>query len=356
MSSIPENSAELTFNHLIISIIRLWKYLLSKWLIICIVGFSGGILGIIYGWLEEPKYEAALTFSTEEDKSSSVAGLAGIAAQFGFSVGSVGGVFSGDNVLALIRSQKMISQTLLTPIDSNGKKQSLLNIYLDATHMSEGFKKNELLKNLSFPLNQDSKTFSRLQDSILLLVIDRISKTQLKVDRPDVKVAIYRIDCITTSEFFSKEFVTHLIKNVSDFYIATKTQRSLNTVAIIQNRADSIKRAFDAAIEGRASLSDANINPAFQQPQVGIQKKQSDISLLGAAYGEILKNLELAKFNLLRDTPYIQIIDEPVMPLRKIKTGRLVGGLLGGVIAGFVCVLFLLAKRAVKNAKAKYTV
>ncbi len=356
MEPIPESSAELTFKHIVVGCIKLYKFLLSKWIILCIFGFTCGILGIIYGWLEEPNYEATLTFSTEEDKSSSIGGIAGLAEQFGFDLGSVGGVFTGDNVLSLIQSRKMITATLLAPVNVNGKQQSLLNVYLDATNMSEGFKKNDSLKNLSYPLGQDPQTFTRVQDSILLLIIKNISESQLKVDRPDKKVNIYSIDCISNNEFFSKEFVTGLINHVSEFYIATKTKRSQQTVDIIQKRADSVKRAFDAALEGRAYLADANLNPAFQQPQVSIQKKQTDITVLGTAYGEILKNLELAKFNLLRETPYIQIIDEPVMPLQKIKTGRLMGGIIGGFIGGILGLIFILSRQAIKNIKKNYII
>jgi hypothetical protein len=355
MEPTSENPAELKLNHLIVMFIRFCKFLLSKWVILCIFGFTGGILGIVYGYLEEPKYEAALSFSTEDDQSSGAGGFAGLAAQFGLNLGSVGGVFTGDNILSLVASRKMITATLLTPVNESGKQKSLLNIYLDATHLSEKFKKDDSLKNLSFPVGQNPETFSRVQDSVLLLVADGIAKNVLKVDKPDKNLNIYSVDCITNNEFFSATFVTQLLSEVSDFYVTTKTKMSQQTLDIIQKRADSVKQAFDVALEGRASLTDANINPALQLPQVGIEKKQTDITVLGTAYGEILKNLELARFNLLRETPYIQIIDEPLMPLPVKKIGKLLGGILGGFIFGIFGIIFLVSKRTVKIAKEKYS-
>ena len=41
------------------------------------------------------------------------------------------------------------------------------------------------------------------------------------------------------------------------------------------------------------------------------------MTVLGTAYGELLKNLELAKYSLLKEIPYIQIIDIPHYPLDK---------------------------------------
>lgn len=351
MENIPQNSAELTFNHILILISRLWKLLWSKWKLLVVVGFTGGIIGIIYGWLETPQYEADLSFSTSADGGSALGGLAGIAAQFGVSIGSAGDVFTGDNVLTLISSRKMVIKTLLDTVEYNGKKTSLLNQYLDATKFSKAFHEEGIYKGLSFPLGQDPKTYSRLQDSVLMLVADALVKFHLTVDRPDKKLQVFQLTCISEDEFFSKTFTTNLLNNVSDFYTETKTARAKETVDAIQFRADSVKRAYDAALYGRATLADANLNPAFQQPQVSVQKKQTDISVLAAAYGEILKNLEIAKFTLMQNTPFIQVIDEPMLPLKVVKTGRLLGGIIGGLLAGFLCVAYILIMQAFKNIK-----
>jgi hypothetical protein len=85
-------------------------------------------------------------------------------------------------------------------------------------------------------------------------------------------------------------------------------------------------------------LADANLNPAFQTPTVGIQRKQTDITVLATAYGELLKNLELAKFNLLRETPLIQVIDTPLLPLENKKIGRLTGGIFFAFAFGVMAV------------------
>ena len=50
-------------------------------------------------------------------------------------------------------------------------------------------------------------------------------------------------------------------------------------------------------------------------------------------YIEATKNLELAKFNLLINTPIIQVIDKPIFPLEE-KRPRAVVGFLSGFFLG----------------------
>ncbi len=329
---------------------KLFRFFFSRWVIICIIGFSGAGLGLLYGWLEKPNYQAILTFSTDDDKDAT-SGIMGIAAQFGINLGGVGGVFSGDNILSLISSQKIMMEALFTPAKVNGQTENLLSLYYEASGMKKSFRKDTILQKVSFPISQDPAKYSRVQDSVLQLILKDISKKVLVADRPDKRVLLYNVTVISPSETFSKEFTEELIKRVTEFYVESSTKRSYQTVEILQSRADSIKRAYDAALMGRAELSDANLNPAFQSPLVGIQKKQTDITVLATAYGELLKNLELSKFNLLRETPLIQVIDEPMLPLKVIKTGRLLGMIYGGLLAGFLCLCYLTFIYMLRNEK-----
>ena len=103
MAELPTDSSEITLRGLLIFGRELFKFLLSKWKILCILCCFGGVIGIVYQWIQKPKYEAVLTFSTEEDKGGGTGSLAGLAAQFGFDIGRASSVFSGDNILPLIQ-------------------------------------------------------------------------------------------------------------------------------------------------------------------------------------------------------------------------------------------------------------
>jgi len=55
-------------------------------------------------------------------------------------------------------------------------------------------------------------------------------------------------------------------------------------------------------------------------------------------YLEIIKNLEIAKMTLLNQTPIIQVIDQPILPLKDIN----ISSLLVFVIASFGSIFFSL--------------
>jgi len=62
-------------------------------------------------------------------------------------------------------------------------------------------------------------------------------------------------------------------------------------------------------------------------------------------YGEVIKNLELSKISMAQETPVIQIVDKPILPLEKKRFGKLMGLVIGGIAGGFLYVMFLMLKK-----------
>ena len=57
---------------------------------------------------------------------------------------------------------------------------------------------------------------------------------------------------------------------------------------------------------------------------------------------ELVKNLELAKLALRRETPLIQVIDKPIFPLAIDRFGKLKGLLLGGILFVVLISIYLI--------------
>ena len=64
---------------------------------------------------------------------------------------------------------------------------------------------------------------------------------------------------------------------------------------------------------------------------------------------ELVKQSEMAKVTLRKETPLIQVIDQPILPLKKENFGKAKGIVLGGFLAGFLVVLGLIFKKIIKN-------
>jgi uncharacterized protein involved in exopolysaccharide biosynthesis len=54
----------------------------------------------------------------------------------------------------------------------------------------------------------------------------------------------------------------------------------------------------------------------------------------------LVVQLELAKITLRKETPLIQLIDRPILPLSVEKFGKLISIIFGGFLAGFLTLLY----------------
>ena len=71
------------------------------------------------------------------------------------------------------------------------------------------------------------------------------------------------------------------------------------------------------------------------------KRKQVDVQANTAILTQLVANLELSKVSLRKETPLIQVIDRPILPLDKDRVSKKKSLLLGGFLAGFLTVLYL---------------
>ena len=71
----------------------------------------------------------------------------------------------------------------------------------------------------------------------------------------------------------------------------------------------------------------------------------SDVQANTAILTELVKQTELAKVTLRKETPLIQVIDRPILPLKKEKFEKAKGLVMGGLLAEFLIVLVLIVRR-----------
>ena len=102
----------ISFKDIFKQTILAFKYLLSKWIIIVIAGIAGGVIGLIYAFNATPTYSATLNFVLSSN-SSTTSGLAGFVTQFGVNLGSDNDVFSGDNIITLMKSAEWYNKLYL---------------------------------------------------------------------------------------------------------------------------------------------------------------------------------------------------------------------------------------------------
>lgn len=329
-----------------------FSYLLSQWKIILLAGIIGAALGLAYSFSKKPIYTATLSFALEDEKSGGLGGALGLASSFGIDLGGGGGsIFTGSNLTELFKSRAMVEQTLLSPVTVNGKTISLAEMYIQNQEWRKNWNKKPKLASIQFLPDTKRKYFTRVHDSILGVMYQDLSNTGLSVGQKDKKISIITIDVNSTNELFSKYFTEALVKEVSDFYIDTKSKKSRENMLILERQTDSIRRELNGAITGVAVANDNTfgLNPAMNVRRAPSARRQVDVQANTAILTELVKQTELAKVTLRKETPLIQVIDQPILPLKKEKFGKAKGIVMGGFLAGFLIVIFLIIRRVLKQ-------
>jgi hypothetical protein len=239
----------------------------------------------------------------------------------------------------------MVEQTLMQPVLAGTDTISLAELYIRSKEWRENWQEKPKLKGIQFPPLTKRKYFTREHDSIMGKMYEDLSKTSLTVAQKDKMISIISIDVVFENELFSKVFSETLAQQVSNFYVNTKSKKARLNMATLQKQTDSIRAELNSAITGVAVANDNTfmLNPA---PSA---KRQVDVQANTAILTELVKQTELAKVTLRKETPLIQVIDRPVLPLYKEELGKAKGSILGGVIISFITVLFLMANKIFKG-------
>lgn len=353
MDNTKVENDEISLKELIQNFKEWYNYLLSKWKIIILAGIIGAVLGVGYSFIKKPIYTATLTFAVEDEKSGGgLGGALGLASSFGIDLGGGGGsIFSGSNLTELFKSRTMVEQTLMTSVTVNGKVISLAEMYIQNNKWRDSWNEKPKFKNIQFLPGTKRKYFTRVHDSILGVMYQNLSKTSLSVAQKDKKIAIISMDVASTNELFSLRFCEALSRQVGKFYVETKSKKARINMEILERQTDSIRAELNGAITGVAVANDNtfNLNPALNVRRAPSARRQVDVQANTAILTELVKQSELAKVTLRKETPLIQVIDSPILPLPKERFGKAKGLIIGGFLAGFLTVLFLILRRLLKS-------
>jgi hypothetical protein len=342
------NDNEISLKELILRgkewVTYLWGY---KWIII-LVTTLGGALGFTYAkYLTKPEYTSQVTFTMEQKSGGAASALGGLASSLG--LGDMGGasssgMFGGENILMLMKSNRIIHEALKAPMQE-----------LDGDHLLNAYLKNHFDKELKekkialFTKTFDSIKSTRAQDSLLLMVTKNIREKQLVADRADKKNTIINLEVNDHNEQWAFLFSKMIVKHAIDLYMEIKVGKLIATEQELTKKRDSIRGLLDGTITTLAIETDLNSHSPLMRYKTKQAKKQVDVEVLKTMYGNIIQNLEMTKFQRSQEEPIIEIIDEPILPLQVQMVGKAKGIFIGGILMGFLLIALLTVKKIIKS-------
>lgn len=309
-------------------------FLLGRWWKALLVIVLCSLFGLAYYLIQNPKYRATCTFILEE-KQGGLGGLGSIASQFGIDVGGFGSssLFAGDNILEILKSNTIIKKVLLSKVDSLKGENSptLADVYMTFSRWNE----KKSLKDISYN-NSVPAMFTLKQDSVLQLMQEALVKNNVSVERVNRKGSIISVTITSPDQYFSKLLAERMVGEARNMYITVKVGTAQENVKRLEQKADSILALLNSKTYQAASAFAIDPNPALRSLSVPSEISSRDKTVLGAVYLEVVKNLEVSRTILNQQTPIIQLLDVPQLPIENKAKGLLlllIGfGFLGGCL------------------------
>ena len=321
------------------------RFLYKKKVTIIIISCLFLLLGVFYSQILKIKYNATLTFVIEGQNSNSLGSVAGIASQFGFNLGNNGGesTFSQKNIIEFLKSRGVIVNTLMQKAKIDGKSDLLIEHYLEINEIKDDWHDNNL-KAVSF-----YQKHSLIHDSISGVIWQNIIKDDLTVELQSDNADIMSLSYVSLNEEFAKVFVEKLIDQMSQMYISHQTSQANNTLEFLESRADSVFLELKKAEQEFARIKDINQRIVKASGRLKELQLMRQVEVLNTMYLEIVKNLELSKLTLLNNTPIINIIDEPILPLEKKLVSLKLAGFLGGFLGAFLSMCYFVVLKLFRD-------
>jgi uncharacterized protein involved in exopolysaccharide biosynthesis len=330
---------EIKFSDILEQVKLFLQFCLKNSKLFFIIIFLTCSIAYFYWYTLKSNFKATTTFIVEES-SSKGGGLSGIASQFGVDLGSVMGgngssLFSGDNIFEIIKSRKIIEKVLLSKTEEMGKIQpiTMADFYMNITGFGKTLEKNNINKNdLNFSNLNPDENHTIVQDSVLNVIYNKLILENIFVEKQNKKSTLITISVNSSNQLFSKLFSERLLKETSELYIDIKVGNLSKSVNKIQQKADSLKN----------TLSNIYQN-SFQINSSRSELSSRDKTFSSTLYAEVVKNLETLKLSLINQTPIIQTLDLPRLPLKDTKTSVLIimiVGFFSGIIVTTILLLF----------------
>jgi hypothetical protein len=336
---------QFTLKEVVQNLIDWVRFFRSQWgpLVLSLVVGAG--LGAGYSQLKDPVFHAETSFVLEEEGMSGIGQMSGIASLLGVNLGGMGGtngLFQGDNIMELYRSDRMLEETLLSPFDN---KKLLVDRFIEFEELEKKWASSIDLSTLKFSASKENHGVK--QDSVLKEIAKIIREKQLVVVKPDRKLSIIQVNVSSKDEGFAKLFNETLVSKVNTFYLETKTKKTGENLRILQIQADSVRAILDQSLGTLAAEQDRipNANPLLSAATVNGRRKQVDVQTSAAVFQEIVKNLEMAKISHRINTPLIQLIDSPRLPLKRTEIRLVKGSVYGAFILGVLALSILYLRR-----------
>jgi uncharacterized protein involved in exopolysaccharide biosynthesis len=337
----------------LIKMIQSWFGLLWNSIIpVTLLGFLGGAAGFYLAITHKPVYKAQSNFIVKEGGPSGIASSLG---SLGSLLGGSGGS-SLDRTIAVIGSEKVIGEVLLSQMEIAGNKDLVLNHYLKLEKLAEKWEKDTILSKAKFVASDTIITnFSFPQRKAFKSVVAALIGEKGIVGKSfDKKSGIVTLTVTHSNEDFAIAVNELIFRELRIFFRDQASETANMNVEILTKKVDSIQGELNGVRRQLARKTDQSLGLLLNEDKVDLKSLAVKEQILLTMYGEAQKNLETFLFmgQSASNSTALNLLDAPYSPLTPTSKSKTLHSIAGFVLASFFAFGFILVRRWYKNLMA----
>ncbi|MFN8353460.1 MAG: Wzz/FepE/Etk N-terminal domain-containing protein [Spirosomataceae bacterium] len=168
---------------------------------------------------------------------------------------------------------------------------------------------------------EQSDMVEQLQERIQASIDKKTGIITIYVKMPDPLIA-------ATITKISTDYLTNYVTE----YRTNKTKKEL---ALLTSQTNEAKKRYEQSQYNLSARKDQNLNIVMNVAMDRIEKLKYDRDLAYSIYSELSRKLEELRIQLREETPVFQVLDPPVVPLKKSEPRRTIIVLVFAIV-GFV--------------------
>lgn len=315
----------------------IWKKIISKnYLIIILLSLVGGSYGYYFSSQSPSTYTANLKFVMKQDAANGLnSSLANLSTLLGSGSASTGSPL--ERIIEVIGSGRIIGNTLLEEVTIKGRKDLLINFFIEIEGLRSQWSSDSSLKGAIYQKYDEYENLSFAQRKGISLIIRKIigSKDGILTSKGiisksfDKKSGVVTISSKYTDELFTIALCNTLFKQIIDFYTEQASYSSVNSVKVLQKKADSLQNVLRRVQSQYATNNDQSLGVLLQRDKVDNRELAIKEQMLVVMFAEVQKNLQTLKFMQESSVPAFAVIDSPFSPIEPKKKSIMLYSLLG---------------------------
>jgi uncharacterized protein involved in exopolysaccharide biosynthesis len=333
-----------------------WKRLIKRKKLIFAAFLIGFLAGLFIVFIVKPKFEAKLSFIINDSKLGMGSSLSAINSQLGI-LGVNSMSITDDRIIFLINSRKITAQALLDSFPGN---KLIADEFISYYKLENTFQKIEEMKGFKGFIHSNVDALNYQENYAINLILYSINKSgNLIVESVKKKATsfvgntssgIIEVTYKHKQETLAQAYLAALYFELSKFYVKAMTNQQQELVNLIEYKVDSVEHLIANSDSEKARVIDQSIGIIRASGRVNEMKLRRSNDILNTLYAELLKNREVARFNLNQQKPVFELVDFPQLPLKKNEYSIVLFPLIASIVS---VLLFIFAFSALYIYKRK---